>query len=104
VEQECRRIGREVLPAVRATVAELMRDKYGWRQERIAKALGVVQVAVSKYLNGRYSKEVLKMKNHIMREGLVDAIAKKLASGKNGKEVYTDIDVLCAELVKAGAS
>ncbi len=103
-EPECKRIGRSVLPAVRASVAELMHNRYKWRQERIAEGLGVVQVAVSKYLNGRYSKEVLKVRNYIRKMKLGDKIAAELADGKRSSVVHGEMDRLCTELVKAGVA
>jgi predicted transcriptional regulator len=68
MEPECRRISKAVIPAVRAYLATMMSEEYGYRQQRIAKKLGIAQVAVSKYLNGRYSKEVARIKQEISSE------------------------------------
>ncbi len=96
---ECKDIVRVVLPAVRASVAETMHKRYGYNQERIAQRLGVVQVAVSKYLNGRYSKEISHMKDYISKNKLSDTIVDKIEKGGNRKEIDNAIDNLCDELV-----
>lgn len=103
-EPECRRISRAILPAVRASIAEIMYSRYRWRQQRIADGLGVAQVAISKYLNGRYSKEVLKMKNYIRDNGLGNEIAKRLAQGRDKSEVHSRIDGLCTEIIQRGVA
>ncbi len=104
MEPECRRIGRFVLPAVRASIAELMKDRYGWKQKDIAAGLGIVQVAVSKYLNAKYSSDVLKMRMYIIKKGLSDKIAEELANGKHGREIDMKIDALCGVLIQSGGN
>lgn len=47
----CRKISKEILPAVRASVAQTMISECNYRQREIAEKLGVVQVSVSKYLH-----------------------------------------------------
>lgn len=98
---ECKDIIRVVLPAVRASVAEEVHDKYSYSQEEIAKRLGVAQVAVSKYLNGRYSKEISQMKKYIIHEKLSDEVVKKVVGGKDRHQIDEAIDVLCDRLVGA---
>ncbi len=100
MEPECRSITKQVLPAVRASVAQRMHDKYGWTQARIGKGLGVVQVAVSKYLNHRYSKEVLAVKEYIEKNKLVDKITAEILEGKDARSVGLEIDRLCEYVVE----
>ncbi len=94
-------IGKYILPAVRASVAELMKSTYGWRQEDIADGLGVVQVAVSKYLNEKYSSDVMKIRNYIIKNGLGKEIARSLSEGRSSSEIHAEIDRLCASLASS---
>ncbi len=99
MEQECAKITKVILPAVRATVAQTMNNEYGWTQEKIAKELGVVQVAVSKYLNNKYSKDVQKVAETIKTKGIDKVIAKELKNGKTPKEITTIIDSACIDIM-----
>jgi len=47
----CEVVVRRVLPLLRALVARELMERHGWRQRRIAEALGVTQPAVSTYLS-----------------------------------------------------
>ncbi len=96
---ECKGIIRSVLPAVRASVATTMHDKYGYSQERIAKELGVVQVAVSKYLRNRYSAQIHRMKSYILQNKLNDSIVSKILKGEGRQQIDGAIDELCDRLV-----
>ncbi len=53
------------LPALRARSAKLMSDRYKLTQQDIASLLETTQAAVSKYLNGKYSKEVKDMEKQL---------------------------------------
>ncbi len=96
---ECKDIIKVVLPAVRASIAETLRKKYGYKQEEIARRLGVVQVAVSKYLSGKHSKDIEQLKNYIMEHRLNGAIVKKLVADGPSKKTDAEIDTLCEKLV-----
>lgn len=93
----CRKVTKMLLPAIRASVAEVLDKNYNFTQQEIAKKLGVVQVAVSKYANRRYSKEVMQLKDYINSKGLNAAIVKSIVEGINTDEVNRKIDVLCNE-------
>ncbi len=95
---ECKGIVRSVLPAVRASVASTMHSKYGYSQEEIAEKLGVVQVAVSKYLRSRYSVEIAQMKKYIVQHGLSDSIVSKIVEGESRQQIDRAIDELCDSL------
>ncbi len=99
MDQECATIIKFILPAVRATVAQTMNSEYGWTQEKIAKELGVVQVAVSKYLNKKYSKDVQKIVEDIKNKGIDKTIANELMSEKTPKEIATIIDSVCVDIM-----
>ena len=94
-ELNCKRIVSSMIPAVRIRVAEVLNSKYGYKQKEIAAKLGVVQVAVSKYLNKKYSESVEQEKeelsDRIEKEGLVDAIIKC----KDSNEVNYRIERFC---------
>ena len=96
---ECKDIIQVVLPAVRASVAEELHSKHGYSQEQIANKLGVVQVAISKYLHGKYSKDILRMKKYILQQGLSDNIVKRVLKSNDRKQIDNQIDELCDRLV-----
>jgi len=96
---ECEDITKIILPAVRINMAEQMRDKYHMKQQEIASRLGVAQVAVSKYLNGRYSRPVGELKERINARGLVDDIAAKAAGTQNTSAINGMINELCSKIV-----
>ena len=96
---ECKRITRVVLPAIRASVAEIMCRKYGYKQEEVAAKLGVVQVAVSKYLNNRHSKAMDVVKDYIIKARLNEGIIKKILGGGTRGEIDREIDALCDCLI-----
>ncbi len=103
MDKECGIITKTILPAIRASIAEAMVKEYGYTQEKIAKELGVVQVAVSKYLNKKYSKEVKKVNRYFNANGLGKIIAKEIFDGKNRSYVRARMDEVCAEaMLKIG--
>jgi len=83
------------LPAIRAAVAEELSNKYDYTQEEIASALGIVQVAVSKYLNKKYSNKIAKLKNYIKEKGLADDIVKSIIDKQEKEKIENKINLLC---------
>ena len=97
---ECRSITLVIIPAIRASVAEQMQKKYRYKQAEIARKLGIVQVAVSKYLNGKYSREVSRVKEYITRHGLETEIAEGIARNEDEKSINSRVDALCGRIAK----
>jgi len=83
------------LPAIRAAVAEELSDKYNYTQEEIASSLGIVQVAVSKYLNKRYSSKIAKLKNYIKEKGLAEDVVKSIIDKQEKEKIENKINLLC---------
>ena len=83
------------MPAIRAAVAEELSNKYDYTQEEIASALGIVQVAVSKYLNKKYSNKIAKLKNYIKEKGLADDIVKSIIDKQEKEKIENKINLLC---------
>jgi len=83
------------LPAIRAAVAEELSSKYNYTQEEIANSLGIVQVAVSKYLNKKYSSKIAKLKNYIKEKGLADDIVKSIIDKQEKEKIENKINLLC---------
>jgi len=104
MEPECKDITRVVLPAVRASVAEALRKRYKNRQEEIAQKIGVVQVAVSKYLHGKHSGEITKMKDYITEHRLNEPILDKISNGRPKQEIEKAIEDLCERLIAANVA
>lgn len=99
MELECDEITRFVLPAIRISVAEGMSKEYKMSQQEIAARLGVAQVAVSKYLNGRYSGSVKKVRDYIRNKGLADSIIKSASGKRDSDAINSMIDRLCTKIV-----
>lgn len=100
MDLECKSITRVLLPAIRASVAEVMRKRYSYKEQEIAAKLGVVQVAVSKYLNRRYSKQIGDARRLIVREGLNERIVRKILNDASRVDIDREIDALCDKLLK----
>ena len=83
------------MPAIRAAVAEELSNKYNYTQEEIAGSLGIVQVAVSKYLNKRYSNKIAKLKNYIKEKGLAEEIVKSIIDKQQKEKIENKINLLC---------
>jgi len=98
---ECKRITRVILPAIRASVAEIMCRKYDYKQEEVADKLGVVQVAVSKYLNNRCSRGIECVKGHILKSRLNESVVESILGGGTREEIDREIDALCDRLVNS---
>lgn len=101
MDPECRNISRLILPAIRASVAEIMKQEYNYRQKEIAERLGVVQVSVSKYLNRRYSAEIEKLKKEIMEKGMSIKIVEDIVKGRSSEEIGKEIDSLCGSIAES---
>ncbi|VVB77427.1 Uncharacterised protein [uncultured archaeon] len=98
MDPACKNITKVILPAIRASVAEVLYKDHQYRQKEIADKLGVAQVAVSKYLNGRYSACISQTKNQILRGRLNGAIVKAITGGGTRSEIDREIDSLCDRL------
>ena len=83
------------MPAIRAAVAEELSSKYNYTQEEIANSLGIVQVAVSKYLNKKYSSKIAKLKNYIKEKGLAEDIVKSIIDKQEKEKIENKINLLC---------
>jgi len=57
--------------------------------------LGIVQVAVSKYLNKRYSSKIAKLKDYIKEKGLIDDIVKSIIEKQEKEKIENKINLLC---------
>ncbi|MEM4389180.1 MAG: hypothetical protein QXG98_00775 [Candidatus Micrarchaeia archaeon] len=93
----CEEVLRIYLPALKASVAKELAERYAWRQEDIATLLGVTQAAISKYHAGRYSRKIKQAEGKMRK--LAARIAKDIASRKVGKgEVAAEMCAACKSL------
>lgn len=100
----CEEVVRKYLPAVRASVAKKLYKK-GWKQQRIATALGLTQAAVSKYLSNLYGKEIRKVEADGALDAACGEIAHKIERGEWKKEqVVKAICVACARANTSAAT
>ncbi len=95
MEPECRTITSEMIPAVRAYLAEAMSSRYKLRQQEIAKRLGMTQVAVSKYINMKYSPAVAKAKAEVAKQIAHTHFVKEIMKSRNPDEVNRRIERFC---------
>ena len=79
----CETFAREVLPAIRALIAQKLVKEMGLKQSEAAKLLGVTQATISHYINFRRGK-----------------VTKLLQT----KEVASSLDEVAARIVKERAS
>lgn len=91
----CRTVTKLVLPAIRAWIAQTLHEQHGYTQSKIADKIGIVQVGVGKYLNGKYSEEVGEVKEFIEENALGDEIVEGILVGESLKETERRIDRLC---------
>lgn len=98
MEPRCKDITGVTLPAIRASVAEVLHSKYSYTQKEIAGRLGIVQVAVSKYLRGRYSAKIKSVKKHINDHGFNSEIIAEIVNKRSRNEIDSAIDRLCEKL------
>ena len=94
----CLNISRVILPAVRINIAKQLDSKYDMRQIEIARRLGVAQVAVSKYLSGKYSEPLKRTVDRIEKSGIVDSAVIRLAKMDSAQEVDAVVSELCARI------
>ena len=74
-----------VLPALRRTMAEVMKNELGIQQYKIAEILGVTEAAVSQYINKSRAQQV------IFGEKMLEEIresAKRLTMDNNGEDMF----------------
>ncbi len=88
-----------MIPAVRAYLADVMYTKYHYKQQEIANRLGLAQVAVSKYINMKYSSSVARAKAGIARRIAGTAFVKEILESKDPDEVNRRIERLCEEQI-----
>ncbi|MDE1828517.1 MAG: hypothetical protein KGH65_05145 [Candidatus Micrarchaeota archaeon] len=91
----CRAVTKLVLPAIRAEIALKLSNEHHYTQEKIADKIGIVQVAVGKYLKGKYSEQVKEVVEYIDQEMLADPIIEGIVEGKSLKQTEMQIDRLC---------
>jgi predicted transcriptional regulator len=99
MDPECRKISKEILPAVRASIAQTMFSEHNYCQREIGDKLGVVQVSVSKYINKKYSKEIGEIVGYIESNRLNRKIVQSIISGEPKEEIVSEIDKLCSEII-----
>ena len=101
MEPECRALTSELIPAVRAYLAQQMRRRYGMTQQEIAKKLGIAQVAVSKYVNLRYSTAVARATVDISKQIDEAGFVEKIIKSKSPDEANHEIERFCERQVNA---
>lgn len=95
---ECNNITKLILPAIRINMTEQFSNKYNLNQKEIAHKLGIAQVAVSKYLNGKYSKSLKKIKESVGIMGIIDSTVMEVAIVSSPKVIDDLINELCTRI------
>ncbi len=80
------RATRVIIPAARSVIARELRQRYGLTEQEIAARLGVAQAAVSKYLSGRYSREIKEVEGRVETQW----IATKVGMLAQGRDEYAN--------------
>ncbi len=89
---------KSVIPAARLRLARELKGRYNLTESRIASILGVAQAAVSKYLNGEYSKSVDNLANQIDASS-INGYIKEIAEGSK-VELKKCVCSICASVNK----
>ncbi|MHB1830124.1 MAG: transcriptional regulator [Candidatus Micrarchaeaceae archaeon] len=87
------RASKEIVPAARLLIAKQLKERYNMSETNIAAVMGVAQAAVSKYLNGKYSKTVERISRELDARGM-DKYIPSIAKGDQ-KELKSCICSLC---------
>jgi predicted transcriptional regulator len=97
----CETIGKYVLPAFRALIAEELVHTYGLTQVEAAKRLGTTQAAISQYLNSKRAYKSTNQFNDLRPKikKMAHETAKRLANKEmNSGDIATDVCKLCTIL------
>ena len=89
---------KTIIPAARLRLARELKVRYNLTEGRIASILGVAQAAVSKYLNGNYSKSVDNFANQI-DSSKINCYIRGIAKGRNS-DLKKCICSICASANK----
>ena len=102
LNQDCERAIKYTVPAVRVAVSETLSKKHAMSETRIAKGLGITQVAVSKYTNHKYSARIGRIKRAILAKGLEKKVVGLIISNGSAEKVGMLIDKAASdeEIVK----
>jgi len=98
----CEVVVSNVLPAMRALIANKLLNKYGLTQKEAAELLGLTQPALSQYVQESrgFKTKLLKENPKIMK--MIDDLAEDIASGKNDpKEMQFRICEICKAIRKS---
>jgi predicted transcriptional regulator len=100
MKQPCEHIVRNVLPAIRASIAKRLVVDYGLTQVDAALKLGITQAAVSFYLNSKRGKKVLSdlSQNEKVHAAVTDVTAQLLAKEYDASVVINRFCELCVAL------
>ncbi len=89
----CEIMMKSFLPAIRASVTKELSSQHKWNQTEIAKTLGVTQAAVSKYLSGKYAKNIKILEETKEVKNIGKEIASNVAT-KNASKMEV-VDHIC---------
>ncbi|MGD0510315.1 MAG: hypothetical protein ABSA33_00595 [Candidatus Micrarchaeaceae archaeon] len=87
MDYSCEKAMKLTIPALRIAVSCSLSKGHKMNETDIANALGIAQAAVSKYLNGKYSKEVKRVVDAVKSEGFDQQIAKRVLEKAGIEEV-----------------
>ncbi len=79
----CENIFNDILPAVRAIVADNLMNKHGFNQLEASEKLGLTQPAVSQYRNGLRGKDISRILSNKGMAEYVDFLSEEVASGES---------------------
>ena len=95
LEIPCERVVRSLIPALRASIAKILYQKYHFTQVEISRLLGITQPAVNKYIYNKLNREVLELLEREEVKKLSEAASRSIAEGK-----YVNLRDLICELCR----
>ncbi|HLC59285.1 MAG TPA: helix-turn-helix domain-containing protein [archaeon] len=95
----CENIFDDIMPALRAIVANNLTSKYGMTQQEASKKLGLTQPAVSQYKSGLRGKKLKKLMSNPNMSQFVDYLSAEVVGGH---DISTKVCEICAKSRKEG--
>ncbi|MEM2854707.1 MAG: hypothetical protein QW398_03265 [Desulfurococcaceae archaeon] len=91
----CEQSMKLLIPSIRALLAQILIDRYGFTQVHTAKLLGLTQPAISYYLGSKRGAKAIKaIKGYRELMAHIESLAGEIAEGK------TDVGVAICEICR----
>ncbi|MFX1297638.1 MAG: transcriptional regulator [Promethearchaeota archaeon] len=95
----CEILAKDIIPAIRAIMVKVLKEKYEKPQKDIAKILGITETSVSYYLRGtRGGKAINLIKETEMYQAILELTEKLANNNINSEEIINNICSICSKI------